>query len=72
MGGVLLAESLSVILQVWMFKATKGADGQGRRLFRMAPLHHHFELGGWSEIKVVVIFWLVSLGLVALGLLMRP
>jgi phospho-N-acetylmuramoyl-pentapeptide-transferase len=72
MGGVLLAESLSVILQVWVFKATKGADGQGRRLFRMAPLHHHFELGGWSEIKVVVIFWLVSLGLVALGLLMRP
>ena len=72
MGGVLLAESLSVILQVWVFKATKGADGQGRRLFRMAPLHHHFELGGWSEIKVVVIFWLVSLGLVALGLLLRP
>ena len=72
MGGVLLAESLSVILQVWVFKATKGADGQGRRLFRMAPLHHHFELEGWSEIKVVVIFWLVSLGLVALGLLMRP
>jgi len=35
-------------------------------------LHHHFELGGWSEIKVVVIFWLVSLGLVALGLLLRP
>jgi phospho-N-acetylmuramoyl-pentapeptide-transferase len=72
MGGVLLAESLSVILQVWVFKATKGADGQGRRLFRMAPLHHHFELGGWGEIKVVVIFWLVSLGLVALGLLLRP
>jgi len=72
MGGVLLAESLSVILQVWVFKATKGADGQGRRLFRMAPLHHHFELEGWSEIKVVVIFWLVSLGLVALGLLLRP
>ena len=72
MGGVLLAESLSVILQVWVFKATKGADGQGRRLFRMAPLHHHFELGGWGEIKVVVVFWLVSLGLVALGLLLRP
>ena len=72
MGGVLLAESLSVILQVWVFKATKGADGQGRRLFRMAPLHHHFELGGWGELQVVVSFWAASLGLGALGLLLRP
>jgi phospho-N-acetylmuramoyl-pentapeptide-transferase len=72
MGGVLLAESLSVILQVWVFKATKGADGQGRRLFRMAPLHHHFELGGWSELRVVVSFWATSLALVGLGLLLRP
>ena len=66
MGGLLLAESLSVILQVWVFKATKGADGQGKRLLRMAPLHHHFELGGWSERRVVVSFWGVSLLLVAL------
>ena len=72
MGGVLLVESISVILQVWVFKATKGPDGVGRRLFRMAPLHHHFELGGWSEIQVVVNFWLISLGLVGLGLFLRP
>lgn len=72
MGGLLLAESLSVILQVWVFKATKGADGQGRRLLRMAPLHHHFELGGWSERRVVVSFWAISLLLVLLGLALLP
>ena len=72
MGGVFLAESLSVILQVWVFKATKGPDGQGRRLFRMAPLHHHFELGGLSEQHVVLSFWAASLILVVLGLLLRP
>jgi phospho-N-acetylmuramoyl-pentapeptide-transferase len=72
MGGVFLAESISVILQVWVFKATKGPDGQGRRLFRMAPLHHHFELSGLSEQQVVLSFWGVSLILVVLGLLLRP
>jgi phospho-N-acetylmuramoyl-pentapeptide-transferase len=72
MGGLLLAESLSVILQVWVFKATKDADGRGRRLFRMAPLHHHFELGGWSERRVVISFWGITLLLVILGLLLRP
>ena len=72
MGGVFLAESLSVIVQVWVFKATKGADGQGRRVLRMAPLHHHFELGGTSERTVVPCFWLVTAGCVLLGLLLRP
>jgi phospho-N-acetylmuramoyl-pentapeptide-transferase len=72
MGGVFLAESVSVILQVWVFKATKGPDGQGRRLFRMAPLHHHFELGGLAEERVVLSFWGASLLLVVLGLLLRP
>jgi phospho-N-acetylmuramoyl-pentapeptide-transferase len=72
MGGVFLAESLSVILQVWIYKATKGPDGKGRRLFRMAPLHHHFELGGLSEQGVVVSFWGASLLLVLLGLALRP
>tara|TARA_B100002051_G_scaffold178379_1_gene168895 strand:- start:332 stop:1156 length:825 start_codon:yes stop_codon:yes gene_type:complete len=72
MGGLLLAESMSVILQVWVFKATKGPDGQGRRLFRMAPLHHHFELGGWSERRVVVSFWGITLMLVLIGVLLRP
>jgi phospho-N-acetylmuramoyl-pentapeptide-transferase len=73
MGGVFLAESLSVITQVWVFKATKNpATGQGRRVLRMAPLHHHFELGGASEQQVVVGFWGVSLLLVGLGLLLLP
>ena len=72
MGGVFLAESLSVILQVWVFKATKGADGQGRRLFRMAPLHHHFELGGMPEQGVVIALWATSLLLVGLGLVLLP
>ena len=73
MGGVFLAESLSVIVQVWVFKATKNpATGQGRRVLRMAPLHHHFELGGASEQQVVVGFWTLSLILVALGLVLLP
>jgi phospho-N-acetylmuramoyl-pentapeptide-transferase len=72
MGGVFLAESLSVILQVWVFKATKGPDGQGRRLFRMAPLHHHFELGGLGEEQVVIRFWGASLLLVVAGLVLLP
>jgi phospho-N-acetylmuramoyl-pentapeptide-transferase len=72
MGGVFLAESLSVILQVWVFKTTKGADGVGRRLFRMAPLHHHFELSGWSEQAVVRRFWLITAALVLIGLALRP
>ena len=72
MGGVFLAESLSVIVQVWVFKATKGADGQGRRLFRMAPLHHHFELGGATEQQVVVGLWACSLLLVVVGLVLVP
>jgi phospho-N-acetylmuramoyl-pentapeptide-transferase len=54
-GGVFVAETLSVILQVTSFKTTR------RRIFRMSPLHHHFELGGWSETKVTASFWLASL-----------
>jgi phospho-N-acetylmuramoyl-pentapeptide-transferase len=72
MGGVFLAESLSVILQVWVFKATKGPDGQGKRILRMAPLHHHFELGGLSEQAVVISFWGASVLLVLLGLALLP
>ena len=72
MGGVFLAESLSVIVQVWVFKATKGPDGVGKRVFRMAPLHHHFELGGMAEQQVVINFWGASLLLVGVGLLLLP
>ncbi len=55
-GAVFVAEALSVILQVAYFKATRG-----RRILRMSPLHHHFELGGWPETKVTARFWLASL-----------
>jgi phospho-N-acetylmuramoyl-pentapeptide-transferase len=62
------AETLSVIVQVVYFKATKGPDGVGKRFFKMAPLHHHFELCGWSEIQVVAIAYGVTALLVALAL----
>jgi len=62
MGGVFVLETASVILQVASFKLT------GRRIFRMAPLHHHFELKGWAEPKVIVRFWIISLLLVLSGL----
>ncbi|HXP93067.1 MAG TPA: phospho-N-acetylmuramoyl-pentapeptide-transferase [Candidatus Binatia bacterium] len=61
-GGVFAAETLSVIVQVASYKATK------RRVFRMSPLHHHFELGGWPETKVTARFWIASLALAAAGL----
>jgi phospho-N-acetylmuramoyl-pentapeptide-transferase len=62
MGGIFVAETASVILQVASFKLT------GKRIFRMAPIHHHFELKGWAEPKVIVRFWILSLLLVLLGL----
>ena len=61
------AETLSVIIQVSYFKATKGPDGVGKRFFKMAPLHHHFELCGWSEIQVVAIAYGVTALLVGLA-----
>ena len=63
LGGLFVIQTLSVILQVGFFKATKG-----KRLFRMAPLHHHFEMLGWEEITVVIRFWLIAGIFVATGL----
>lgn len=62
------AETLSVIIQVGYFKATKGPDGVGKRFFKMAPLHHHFELSGWSEIQVVGVAYAVTAGLAMVAL----
>jgi phospho-N-acetylmuramoyl-pentapeptide-transferase len=62
MGGVFVVESVSVIIQVASYKLT------GRRIFRMAPLHHHFELKGWPEPKVIVRFWIITVILVLIGL----
>jgi phospho-N-acetylmuramoyl-pentapeptide-transferase len=63
MGGVFVAETVSVVLQVGYFRWSGG-----RRIFRMAPLHHHFELSGWKENQVVVRFWIISMMLVLIGL----
>ncbi|MBV4397840.1 phospho-N-acetylmuramoyl-pentapeptide-transferase [Advenella alkanexedens] len=68
MGGVFVVETLSVMLQVVWFKYTKKKYGTGRRILRMAPLHHHFEVGGWKETQVVVRFWIITMMLVLLGL----
>ena len=61
-GGVFVMEAMSVILQVWSFKS------RGKRIFRMAPIHHHFELAGWHENQVIVRFWIMSLLFALLGL----
>ena len=63
MGGVFVAETLSVAMQVLYYRFTGG-----KRIFRMAPLHHHFELGGWKETQVVVRFWIITIMLVLVGL----
>src|SRR5690606_32043996 len=68
MGGVFVVETLSVMLQVTWFKYTKRRYGEGRRIFRMAPLHHHFEVSGWKETQVVVRFWIITMMLVLVGL----
>jgi len=67
--GIFFVESLSVIAQVTYYKATKGPDGKGKRLLKMAPLHHHLELSGWQETQVVGVFYLVNTLLVILAVL---
>jgi len=68
MGGIFVVEALSVMLQVTYFKYTKKRFGQGRRILKMAPLHHHFEKSGWKETQVVVRFWIITMLLCLVGL----
>jgi phospho-N-acetylmuramoyl-pentapeptide-transferase len=68
MGGVFVAETVSVMIQVGWFKYTKKRYGAGRRILLMAPLHHHFEQSGWKETQVVVRFWIITILLVLFGL----
>ena len=68
MGGVFVIETLSVILQVTYYKYTKKRFGKGKRILKMAPLHHHFEETGWKETQVVVRFWIITMILVLIGL----
>lgn len=67
-GGIFVAEALSVIIQVSYFKISKRLTGSGRRVFRMAPLHHHFEMMGWPESRVVIRFWIMGILLALLSL----
>ncbi|CCQ59765.1 MULTISPECIES: phospho-N-acetylmuramoyl-pentapeptide-transferase [Crocosphaera] len=67
--GIFFIESLSVIAQVSYYKATKGPDGIGKRLLKMAPLHHHLELSGWAETQIVGVFYLVNAGLTILAII---
>ena len=62
MGGVFVMETLSVIIQVGSFKLT------GKRVFKMSPIHHHIELSGWAEPKIIVRFWIITLILVLIAL----
>ena len=61
-GGLFVVEAMSVIIQVFFYKRT------GKRIFRMAPIHHHFELKGWPEPRVIVRFWIITVMLVLFGL----
>ncbi len=68
MGGIFVVEALSVMVQVSWFKYTKRKYGEGRRILKMAPLHHHFEKTGWKETQVVVRFWIITMLLCLVGL----
>jgi phospho-N-acetylmuramoyl-pentapeptide-transferase len=68
MGGIFVVEALSVMAQVTYFKYTKKKYGVGRRILKMAPLHHHFEKSGWKETQVVVRFWIITMLLCLVGL----
>ena len=67
-GGVFVVEAISVMIQVGFFKYTRRRYGEGRRFFRMAPIHHHFQKAGWPETKVVLRFWVISLMCALAGL----
>ena len=69
-GGVFVAEACSVMMQVGWFKISRKLYGEGRRFFRMAPSHHHFEKCGWSETQVCVRFWIIAFFLAVLGLIL--
>jgi phospho-N-acetylmuramoyl-pentapeptide-transferase len=68
LGGLFATVTLSVMLQTGWFKFTRRRTGSGRRIFRMAPLHHHFELGGWDQVTVIVRFWIIAGIAVAFGM----
>jgi phospho-N-acetylmuramoyl-pentapeptide-transferase len=68
LGGLFATITLSSIIQTGWFKLTRRRTGTGRRVFRMAPLHHHFELAGWEPVTIIVRFWILSGMAVAFGM----
>ncbi|WP_427162322.1 phospho-N-acetylmuramoyl-pentapeptide-transferase [Aliinostoc sp. HNIBRCY26] len=72
LSGIFFVETLSVMAQVTYYKATKGPDGKGKRLFKMAPLHHHLELSGWSELQVVGVFYIIAAILATICIAIAP
>ena len=68
MAGIFVVETFSVAIQVGYFRYTKNKYGKGKRIFLMAPLHHHYEKKGWKETQVVVRFWIITMMLVLIGL----
>src|SRR5690606_38863133 len=68
LGGIFFLETLSVIIQRGYFKYTKKRYGEGRRIFKMAPIHHHFEMLGWPEPKIVIRFYIISIILAIISL----
>ena len=68
LGGLFVLETVSVVLQVACFKVTKRLTGTGRRIFRIAPIHHHFEMLGWEQVTVTIRFWIITGICVAAGL----
>jgi phospho-N-acetylmuramoyl-pentapeptide-transferase len=68
LGGIFLIETVSVIIQRMYFKYTKKRYGEGRRVFKMAPIHHHFEMLGWPEPKIVTRFYIIAILLMILSL----
>jgi phospho-N-acetylmuramoyl-pentapeptide-transferase len=68
LGGLFVLETVSVVLQVATFKVTKRLTGTGRRIFRIAPIHHHFEMLGWEQVTVTIRFWIITGICVAAGL----
>ncbi|MDZ8054433.1 MAG: phospho-N-acetylmuramoyl-pentapeptide-transferase [Aulosira sp. ZfuVER01] len=71
LSGIFFVETLSVMAQVSYYKATKGPDGKGKRLLKMAPLHHHLELTGWSELQVVSVFYVIAAFLATICMAIR-
>jgi len=67
--GIFLAENLSVVMQVSWFKFTKKRFGEGRRIFLMAPLHHHYQKKGYNEVKIVTRFWIVGIMLAVFAII---